>query len=131
MSETILIVDDDPVMIKLFEFNLGKAGYRTVACREGSSVLSSTLETRPDMVIFDLMLPGRSGLELIEDFRSHAELSTMPIIVVTAQGKGSTKEMLLAAGANHVFTKPFSPSLLLAKVEELLAVRSGKGVRRE
>ncbi len=127
MSNTILIADDDPVMIKLFEFNLGKAGYKTVACREGSSVLSSTLESHPDMVIFDLVLPGRSGLELIKDFRSHAKLAAMPIIVVTAQGRGSTKDALLAAGADCVFTKPFSPSLLLAKVEELLARQSREG----
>lgn len=127
MKKTVLIADDDPVMIKLLEFNLVRAGYDTVACREGNSVLSSALEIRPEVAIIDLMLPGRTGLELIGDFRRHGKLAGVPIIVVTAQGRGSTKEELLAAGADSVFTKPFSPSLLLAKVEELSRSRVSEG----
>ena len=75
---------------------------------------------KPDLGIIDLMLPGKSGLELIREFKADSELARVPLIVVTGQGKGSTKDELLAAGAVSVFTKPFSPTALMARVNELL-----------
>jgi two-component system alkaline phosphatase synthesis response regulator PhoP len=116
----LLIADDDPVMVKLLEFNLRRGGFTLVQCREGLSVVTQAREHKPSLAIFDYMLPGRSGLELIQDFRSDPELEHTPIIVVTGQGKGSTKDELLAAGANEVFTKPFSPTLLLNRINELI-----------
>ena len=116
----ILIADDDPVMVKLFEFNLKRKGFELVLCREGHSVAAQAKATQPQLAIFDYMLPGRSGLELIQDFRRDEALQHLPIIVVTGQGKGSTRQDLLAAGANEVFTKPFSPTVLLARIRELL-----------
>ena len=118
--KTILIADDDPVMVKLLEFNLKRAGYRVEICREGLSVAAKAHDVSPNLAIFDLMLPGRSGLELIKDFKDHDELVTIPIIVVTGQGKGSTRHELLDAGANTVFTKPFSPTILINSISELL-----------
>lgn len=120
--KTILIADDDPVMVKLLEFNLKRANYRVVICREGLSVMPMAEEAQPDLVIFDLMLPGRSGLELIVDFKASPELATIPIIVVTGQGRGSTKDELLAAGADTVFTKPFSPTILMNNIGELMGL---------
>lgn len=117
---TILIADDDPVMVKLFEFNLKRGGFDLVLCREGTSVVTQALSSKPAIAIFDYMLPGRSGLELIQDFRGHDELKEIPIIVVTGQGKGSTRDELVEAGANEVFTKPFSPTVLLNRIKELL-----------
>ena len=116
----ILIADDDPVMVKLLEFNLKRSGYSVTVCREGLSVMPRALDHRPVLAIFDLMLPGRSGLELIHDFKESDDLSDIPIIVVTGQGKGSTKQELLGAGASTVFTKPFSPTILINRIHELL-----------
>lgn len=116
----ILIADDDPVMVKLFEFNLRKHGFELVVCREGRSVVTKALADGPQIAIFDYMLPGRSGLELIQDFRANEALKQLPIIVVTGQGKGSTRQELLDAGADAVFTKPFSPTVLVARIRELL-----------
>lgn len=118
--KTILIADDDPVMVKLLEFNLKRAGYAVEICREGLSVMPKAQDAKPDLAIFDLMLPGRSGLELINDFKAAEEMAGIPIIVVTGQGKGSTRDELLEAGANKVFTKPFSPTILMNSIEELL-----------
>jgi DNA-binding response OmpR family regulator len=119
--KTILIADDDPVMVKLLEFNLKRAGHRVEICREGLSVVAKACDVRPDLAIFDLMLPGRSGLELIVDFKGDGELAEIPIIVVTGQGKGSTRHELLKAGASTVFTKPFSPTILINRISELLS----------
>ncbi|MEM9226555.1 MAG: response regulator [Verrucomicrobiota bacterium] len=118
--KTILVADDDPVMIKLLELNLKRSGFRVEICREGLSVVPMALESLPALAVIDLMLPGKSGLELIEAFQEEPALAKTPIIVVTGQGKGSTREQLLAAGARTVFTKPFSPTLLITRIRELL-----------
>lgn len=116
----ILIADDDAVMLRLLEWNLRREGFKITFCRDGPSVVIKVNERLPDLAIIDLMLPGKSGLELIREFKTDPNLKALPIIVVTGQGKGSTKEELLEAGAASVFTKPFSPTSLIAKVNELL-----------
>ena len=118
--KNVLIAEDDAVMVRLLEYTLKKSGFNTIICRDGSSVFSRISARKPDLGIFDLMLPGKSGLELIREFKADSELARVPLIVVTGQGKGSTKDELLAAGAVSVFTKPFSPTALMARVNELL-----------
>lgn len=119
----VLIAEDDPVMVKLLELSLKKGGFDVIICREGLCVQTRTLQESPDLVIFDLLLPGKSGLELIQSFKEHPTLSHLPIIVVTGQGKECTKDELLAAGANQVYTKPFSPKKLTSAINELLETR--------
>ncbi|GAB4274337.1 MAG TPA: hypothetical protein DIU37_04555 [Opitutae bacterium] len=118
--KTLLVADDDPVMLKLFEFNLRKAGFQVIACKEGLGVVQKALTEKPELVILDYLLPGRSGLELIHDFKANARLSEVPLIIVTGQGKGTTRDDLMRAGAACVFTKPFSPSLLVQEINRLL-----------
>jgi DNA-binding response OmpR family regulator len=118
--KTILIADDDPVMVKLMEFHLKRAGWGVLVCREGLSVAERVRTDRPDLILLDLMLPGRSGLELLRDFQEDPELAQLPVVVVTSQGKNSTQDEVLAAGARAVFTKPFSPTLLMTRVRQLL-----------
>lgn len=116
----ILIADDDPLMIRLLEFNLKRAGHALCVCRDGLEVEQTARGHRPDLAILDVMLPGKSGLELIRDFRASESFADLPVIVVTGHGETQVHEDLMAAGANRVFTKPFAPSLLLATINELL-----------
>ncbi|HTB63206.1 MAG TPA: response regulator [Opitutales bacterium] len=118
--KTILIADDDPMMVKLLEFNLRRSGYAVAVCREGLSVCDRARAEHPDMAILDVMLPGRTGLELLRDFKADPQLSTLPVLIVTSEGKGSTQDDLLAAGALNVYTKPFSPTMLMERVRQLL-----------
>ncbi len=118
--KTIIIADDDPMMVKLIEFNLRRANYNVVVCREGLSVCERARAEHPDMAILDVMLPGRTGLELLRDFKSDAALAGIPVVIVTSEGKGSTQDELLAAGALNVYTKPFSPTLLMERVRQLI-----------
>ncbi len=118
--KTILIADDDPMMVKLIEFNLRRAGYAVVICREGLSVCAKARAEQPDMAILDVMLPGRTGLELLRDFKADAVLAEIPVVIVTSEGKGSTQDELLMAGALNVYTKPFSPTLLMERVRQLI-----------
>lgn len=116
----ILIAEDDPVMVKLLELNLKTAGFDVIICREGLCVQTRTIQENPDLVIFDLLLPGKTGLELIQSFKKDQALSHLPIIVVTGQGRESTHDELIKAGANQVYTKPFSPKKLISAITELL-----------
>jgi DNA-binding response OmpR family regulator len=116
----ILIAEDDAVMVRLLQHHFHKFSYRTVVCREGSSVQGKMESVRPDLAILDLMLPGRSGFDLISDFKGDPDLEGIPLVVVTGQGKGTIRDELLAAGAAEVFTKPFSPTALLARIERLI-----------
>jgi len=116
----ILIADDDPMMVKLLEFNLRRAGYTVVICREGLSVCACAQAEHPDLAILDVMLPGRTGLELLQDFHAEPALASLPVVIVTSEGKSSTQDDLLAAGARNVYTKPFSPTMLLERVRQLL-----------
>ncbi|OIO60216.1 MAG: hypothetical protein COZ46_07745 [Verrucomicrobia bacterium CG_4_10_14_3_um_filter_43_23] len=119
--DKILIADDDPFMEKLLEFTLKKAGFGIIACREGNSVIQRILDEKPVLIILDLMLPGRSGLELIGDIRANQSIARLPVIFVTGQGKESTRNQLTQAGASAVYTKPFSPTALIAMIKKLLA----------
>jgi DNA-binding response OmpR family regulator len=123
----ILIADDDPMMVKLLEFNLHRAGYTVVVCREGATVLARTREEHPDLVILDMMLPGRTGLELVGDIKADPVLAALPVLIVTSEGKNSILDGLLAAGAANVYTKPFSPTMLIDRVRHLLGQETVSG----
>ncbi|GHB95102.1 response regulator [Cerasicoccus arenae] len=117
---TILIADDDPLMIRLLEFNLKRFDCRLIICREGLGAEHLVKVERPDLAIIDVMLPGKSGFDLIESIRADPDLANMPLIVVTGHGEHQVHQRLLDAGADRVFTKPFAPSLLQSAVNELL-----------
>ncbi|MEO0797083.1 MAG: response regulator [Verrucomicrobiota bacterium] len=116
----ILIADDDPLMIRLLEFNLKRHGHQLIICREGLGAEHLIRVERPDIAIIDLMLPGKSGEELIETIRGDEDLAGLPIIVVTGRGEDQLHNQLTQAGANRIFTKPFAPSLLLSAISELV-----------
>jgi DNA-binding response OmpR family regulator len=116
----VLIADDDPVMVKLMEFTLRRAGFASLVCREGLSVVERVRADQPDLLILDVMLPGRTGLELLRDLKSDPATANLPVVIVTSQGKNSTQDELLGAGALNVFTKPFSPTILIARLRQLL-----------
>lgn len=117
---TLLIADDDPVMLKLYELNLSRGGYRAITCKTGEELHLLLTKEKPDAFILDYLLPDTTGLALTEALRRNSVYQDLPIIVITAQGKESIKQDLLKAGASMVFTKPFSPSVLLKCIQELV-----------
>ena len=115
---TVLICDDEPSLRELIRVSLD-GPYRFVEADDGESSLALARSERPDVVILDMMMPRRSGLEVLTALRQEKELADTPVIVLTAQP--ATREQALQAGADVVMVKPFEPEQIAAAVEEVLA----------
>jgi DNA-binding response OmpR family regulator len=109
-----LLVEDDAKLAALTAEYLEGHGVRVVACGNGASALEEALRTRFDVVLLDLMLPGRSGLEVCRELRRRSDV---PILVLTARGEEADRILGLELGADDYLTKPFSPRELLARIQ--------------
>ena len=115
--KTILICEDDFALRELMRAALGTA-YRIVEAPNGNDALELARDVEPDLVILDLMLPGRSGAEVLASLQADAKTAATPVVVVTAWTH--IDEDMLAAGASRFVRKPFDPDELRETVEELL-----------
>ncbi|HEY4642865.1 MAG TPA: response regulator transcription factor [Thermoanaerobaculia bacterium] len=116
-ARRILIVEDDPKTSASIEMYLRHDGYRTDIARTGDEGLARARQQPPDLVILDLMLPGRNGLEVCAALRAESRL---PVIMLTARSTEDDKLVGLESGADDYVTKPFSPRELVARVRAVL-----------
>ncbi|HEY7591475.1 MAG TPA: response regulator transcription factor [Candidatus Limnocylindrales bacterium] len=117
MTETVLIVEDEPEFAALVELWVGQAGYRTVTARTGPDALRRFYDERPDIIVLDVALPGLDGWQVLERLR---EFSRVPILMLTARGSETEKIRGLRLGADDYITKPVSFPELIARVEAAL-----------
>ena len=122
----MLIVDDEVHVQRLLRMYLERAGYSVDVCAEGSAALRMVQETRPDLVILDLMLPGVDGLEVCRRLRQESEL---PVIMLTARTTEQDRLRGLRDGADDYVTKPFSPAEVVLRVEAVLRRAAPKHAR--
>jgi DNA-binding response OmpR family regulator len=120
MSDLVMVIEDEKEIRDLLKYNLEKAGFRVAAFADGEEGLEQLFASRPDLVVLDLMLPGRNGLEILREVRGEAATSDLPVIVVTARGAEMDKLLGFEHGADDYLTKPFSPRELVARVQALL-----------
>ncbi|NLT94128.1 MAG: response regulator transcription factor [Clostridia bacterium] len=116
----ILVVEDDPNIRELLQYNLEKEGYEVKTAKDGQEGLEIIETGWPDLVILDLMLPFRDGLEICRIIRSKKELAHMPVIILTAKGEELDRVLGLEMGADDYVTKPFSTREIVARVKALL-----------
>ena len=116
-KRTILVVDDEPKLVKVVRDYLEHDGYRVVSAGDGREALARYREARPDLVVLDLMLPELDGLEVCRRLRRD---SNVPIIMLTARAEEVDELVGLELGADDYVTKPFSPRALLARVRSVL-----------
>ena len=121
----ILIIDDQPFMIKLIQYNLKKLGYDTVTETDGLKALADIDRISPDLIIMDIRMPKITGTELCKKFRERAALKGVPIIILTGQLGEEFEKTAREAGATDFMTKPFSPSELTGMVEKYLKEQDG------
>jgi len=119
--ESILIVEDDPAMLRGLTDNFASRGYRVVTAVDGEQGLEAALQQRPDLIVLDIMLPRINGYEVCRLIRK--EGLDMPIIMLTAKGQESDIVLGLELGADDYVTKPFSIKELLARAQAFLRRR--------
>lgn len=120
MPARILVVDDDPVSLKVVTAILKQVGYETLTAASGSEALSRLDELRPDLVISDVEMPRMNGYELTRQLRQHPLTAHLPIMILTAHDTVQEKIRGFEAGADEYMLKPFEPSELQARVRALL-----------
>jgi CheY-like chemotaxis protein len=120
-AATILVCDDDPSLRELVRAVLGPR-YRFVEAADGSEALQLIRELRPDLIVLDVMLPGLSGIEVLEAIREDEALRQLKVVVITAWSHAEMEVQV--AGADRFVSKPFDPDDLSSAVEELLDVGS-------
>ena len=117
MSALILIVEDEPHLADVLEAYAKQEGFRSERAADGHTALSLFRAARPDLVLLDIMLPGRSGLDVLRSIRSD---SATPVILVTARAEETDHIVGLELGADDYVVKPFSPAELVARVDAVL-----------
>ncbi len=120
MSHRILVVDDEPDITALVAYHLAKAGYRVSTAANGPDALKAAREERPDIVILDVMLPGISGYDVLDELRRREETKEVGVILLTARREEPDRIRGLTLGADDYLTKPFSPHELALRVSALL-----------
>jgi DNA-binding response OmpR family regulator len=116
-----MIAEDEPNIVASLEFLMRKAGFDTRIARDGEEALSVLTAFRPDVVLLDVMLPRRSGLEVCRFIRAEPLLAGTRVLMLTAKGGRNDHQKGLAAGADEYLTKPFSTHELLERVKALAA----------
>lgn len=125
MFGKILVVDDEEALVHLITHNLNKEGFETIAAHDGNEAMRLVIEEQPDLVLLDLMLPGKDGLEICGEMR-RANIM-IPIIMLTARDDEIDRVLGLELGADDYVTKPFSVRELVARVKAVLRRRVVKG----
>jgi two-component system phosphate regulon response regulator PhoB len=125
-EQRILIVEDEPAIAEVLEYNLAKEGYEVSIDYRGDTALEVIRQNPPDLVILDLMLPGLDGLELTRFLKRDARTSQIPLLMLTAKSEEVDRIVGLELGADDYITKPFSPREVVLRVKAVL--RRGKGV---
>jgi len=119
-TSRILICDDEEVLRALVRATLDDARYEIVEAADGDESIELARSLKPDVILLDMMMPGRTGLEVLEILRADPELSRTPVVMLTARARASDRDAAVAAGADRYLAKPFSPLELISVVEELL-----------
>ncbi len=115
----ILIADDEPDILEILSFNLNAEGYDVVTAKNGDEAVEKAKQTKPDLIILDVMMPNKTGIEVCKILRKIPDFNTTIIIFLTAMSDESAEIKGLETGADDYITKPISPKVLLSKVNAL------------
>jgi DNA-binding response OmpR family regulator len=125
MGEKIVVIEDDPSILRGLQLNLGMEGYLVRSAADGETGLALARSERPDLVVVDVMLPRLGGLEVIRELRTSDP--DLPVLILSAKGQESDKVAGLRLGADDYMVKPFGLKELLARIDALLRRRRARG----
>ena len=116
----ILVVDDEEHILELIRYNLDASGYEVIEASDGDDAVKKAINEVPDLILLDLMLPGKDGYDVCRELRSNGKTKAVPIIMLTANSEEIDKILGLELGADDYITKPFSVRELMARVKAVL-----------
>lgn len=119
MNKHVVLVEDETNIAEAIRFLLSNEGWRVETLANGSNAVDVIRNTGPDLVMLDVMLPGKSGFEILHDLRADPAFDALPVLMLTARGQSRDREMAEKAGVSRFMTKPFSNSEMLDAVREL------------
>ena len=120
MSTKVLIVDDEPHMLRVTELSIKKGGYAIVIGRNGREALELAAREKPSLIVMDVSMPEMDGLTALQQLKANPDTAPIPVIMLTVRGQAMTRHQAEQSGAAVYLTKPFSPSQLLVEVKRLL-----------
>lgn len=118
-SQKVLIADDEPDILEIIQYNLQKEGYEVITARDGDEALAKAKIHQPDLIILDIMMPRKNGVEVCELLRSQPAFKETLIIFLTALNDESSHVKGLESGADDYVSKPISPKILISRVNAL------------
>jgi DNA-binding response OmpR family regulator len=117
----ILLIEDEGNILEAITFILSRAGWDVQGHGNGATAFDAVRRIIPDIVVLDVMLPGRSGLDILRDLRADPRTEHLPVLMLTARGQARDRDTALELGASAYLTKPFSNADLVATIEQLAA----------
>ena len=123
----VLLIEDEPHIAEAIRFILSRAGWAVSVLGDGAQALAQISSQAPDAVILDLMLPGRSGLDILADLRADPLLAGLPVLMLSARGQGRDREAAQRAGATAFLAKPFANSEVLERLEAITSGAPAQG----
>lgn len=130
-SHLVLVVDDEPDLRDLIEYNLRQNGHETISAGDGQTALELAKNRLPDVIVLDVMMPGMNGIEVAQRLRGQTETSSIPLLMLTAKAEESHELEGFNAGADDYVTKPFSMQVLIARIRTLAKRASAGPNQRE
>ncbi len=119
-DKRILVVDDEPHVVRTLTFVLKKEGYEVVSAGNGEEALNLVHKHKPDLMFLDVMMPKKNGYEVCREIKANPAFSDIHIIMLSAKGQEADREKAESLGANEFITKPFSPAGIIDRVREIL-----------
>ncbi len=123
MTKHVVLVEDETNIAEAIRFLLGRDGWRVETLANGTNAAEVIRRARPDLVMLDVMLPGKTGFEILAELRGDETLADLPVLMLTARGQARDREMAVRAGVSRFMTKPFSNEEMLTAVRELTSGR--------
>ena len=120
MGKRVLLIEDEPNIIEAISFILSRDGWTVHAHADGTTAMNKVRAAPPNLIILDVMLPGRSGFDILRDLRADAAGKDIPVMMLTARGQEKDRDLALRLGANHFMTKPFSNAEVRDHVRSLI-----------
>lgn len=118
--KSVLIADDDPLLVQLLEYKLSNRGFRAISVGDGDAALAMAQKEMPDLIVLDGMMPGLDGFEVLRRLKESPETEGIPVVMLT--GRKQEKDVVngLSLGAEDYLIKPFSPEELITRIEKAL-----------